>query len=82
MLVGLGATAAGCLRAGRHACNGHFAIGAAVACTRRAIQGVGDFNLVVMSNLLYLAVTIGRGDVGTFAGGHAVMAGSIGRRAP
>jgi O-antigen ligase len=59
VLATLGVTVVSCLRLRTHTRLDILAIGAAVAALGAAIQGVGNFSFVVMSNLLYVAVAVG-----------------------
>jgi O-antigen ligase len=59
VLTTLAVTVVSCLRLRTHTRVDILAVGAAVATLGVAIQGVGNFSFVVMSNLLYIAVAVG-----------------------
>jgi len=59
IVAGLGAIAVGCARMRTPSQSSIFAIGGAVGLIGTAIQGIGNFNLPVTSNLLYLALATG-----------------------
>jgi O-antigen ligase len=59
VLATLGVIVVSCLRLRTYTRLDILAIGAAVAALGAAIQGMGNFSFVVMSNLLYVAVAVG-----------------------
>src|SRR6185295_12866986 len=59
VLATLGVIVVSCLRLRTYTRLDILGIGAAVAALGAAIQGMGNFSFVVMSNLLYVAVAVG-----------------------